>query len=72
MLGKIESGITEEDFEVALSYSKKYGLLSNDAIHVATMTQHGITNIATKHFLSTRKISPYWACGVVGQSPTLC
>ncbi|MCK4735317.1 MAG: PIN domain-containing protein [Methanophagales archaeon] len=39
--------VTEEDFEVALSYSKKYGLLSNDAIHVATMTQHGITNIAT-------------------------
>jgi len=47
MLGKIESGINEEDFEVALSYSKKYGLLSNDAIHVATMTQRGITNIAT-------------------------
>jgi predicted nucleic acid-binding protein len=23
--------VTEEDFEVALSYSKKYGLLSNDA-----------------------------------------
>jgi predicted nucleic acid-binding protein len=42
MLDKIESGITEEDFEVALNYSKKYGLLSNDAIHVATMTQHGI------------------------------
>ena len=47
--------VTEEDFEVALGYSKKYGLLSNDAIHVATMKQHGITNIATKHFLSTRK-----------------
>ena len=39
--------VTEGDFEVALNYSKKYGLLSNDAIHVATMTQHGITNIAT-------------------------
>ena len=27
--------------------NKKYGLLSNDAIHVATMKRQGITNIAT-------------------------
>ena len=39
--------VNEDDFEVALSYSKKYGLLSNDATHVATMKQRGITNIAT-------------------------
>ncbi|MBA7530502.1 hypothetical protein ES705_22710 [subsurface metagenome] len=39
--------VNEADFEVALSYSKKYGLLSNDAFHVATMKRHGITNIAT-------------------------
>jgi predicted nucleic acid-binding protein len=37
--------VNEADFEVALSYSKKYGLLSNDAFHIATMKRHGITNI---------------------------
>ena len=55
-----------------IEISKKYWLMATDAFHVATMKRYGITNIATKHFLSTRKISPYWACGVVGQSPTLC
>lgn len=39
--------IDREVFGVALKYSKKYGLLSNDAIHLATMEKHGITNIAT-------------------------
>ena len=34
-------------FGIALEYSKKYGLLSNDAVHLATMKRHGITNIAT-------------------------
>ena len=34
-------------FAVALEFMKKYRLMSNDAIHVATMKQHGITNIAT-------------------------
>lgn len=34
-------------FEIALSHSKNYGLLSNDAIHLATMKKHGITNVAT-------------------------
>jgi len=34
-------------FELALRYSKNYGLLSNDAIHLATMKRYGITNIAT-------------------------
>ena len=42
--------IVEIDIEVlefALGYSKKYGLLSNDAIHLATMEKYGLTNIAT-------------------------
>ncbi len=30
-----------------LECSKKYGLLSNDAVHLATVKRHGITNIAT-------------------------
>ena len=36
-----------EVFDTALDYSKEYCLLSNDAIHVATMKRYGITNIAT-------------------------
>jgi len=36
-----------EVFDAALGYSKEYCLLSNDAIHVATMKRYGITNIAT-------------------------
>ena len=38
-----------------VEYISGYFLLSNDALHVATMKRYGITNIATKHFLSTRK-----------------
>ena len=34
-------------FVVALESMKRYRLMSNDAIHVATMKGHGITNIAT-------------------------
>lgn len=34
---------TEKSYEVI----KEYALLTNDALHVATMKQHGITNIAT-------------------------
>jgi len=34
-------------FAVALEFMKRYRLMSNDAIHVATMKKHGITNIAT-------------------------
>ena len=32
-----------------------HSLLPNDALHVVTMQRYGITDIATKHFLSTRK-----------------
>ena len=39
--------IDREVYDIALEYSKKYGLLSNDAVHLATMKKHGITNIAT-------------------------
>jgi predicted nucleic acid-binding protein len=39
--------IDREIFDIALGYSKNYYLLSNDAIHVATMKNYGITNIAT-------------------------
>jgi len=31
----------------AVNFSKKYGLLSNDAFHVAVMKKHGVKNIAT-------------------------
>lgn len=34
-------------FKTALNYSKKYGLLSNDAMHLATMKKYEIANIAT-------------------------
>jgi len=34
-------------FVVVLESMKRYRLMSNDAIHVATMKQRGITNIAT-------------------------
>jgi len=34
-------------FGVALNFMKRYHLMSNDAIHVATMKRLGITNIAT-------------------------
>ena len=40
-------GIDYDVFGIALEYSGRYGLLSNDAIHLATMKKHGITSIAT-------------------------
>ncbi len=40
-------GIDYDVFGIALEYSERYGLLSNDAIHLATMKKHGITSIAT-------------------------
>ena len=39
--------IDRKIFGIALECSKEYGLLSNDAVHLATMKRHGITNIAT-------------------------
>ncbi|MEA3324853.1 MAG: PIN domain-containing protein [Euryarchaeota archaeon] len=39
--------INREVYGIALECSKKYGLLSNDAVHPVTMKKHGITNIAT-------------------------
>ena len=50
-IGAIENlkivGIDYDVFGIALEYSGHYGLLSNDAIHLATMKKHGITSIAT-------------------------
>jgi len=40
-------GVDRNIFDIALRYSKRYGLLSNDATHLATMKIYGITNIAT-------------------------
>jgi predicted nucleic acid-binding protein len=40
-------GIDESIFELALRYSKKYGLLSNDALHLATMKQEGLSTLAS-------------------------
>jgi len=40
-------GIDESVFEQALQYSKKYGLLSNDALHLATMKQEGVSTMAS-------------------------
>jgi predicted nucleic acid-binding protein len=40
-------GIDESTFELALRYSKKYALLSNDALHLATMKQEGVSTIAS-------------------------
>jgi hypothetical protein len=40
-------GIDEGIFEFALGYSKEYGLLSNDALHLATMKQEGVSTIAS-------------------------
>ena len=39
--------VSKEVFGSVLEYSKKYGLLSNDAIHLTTMKRHKIANIAT-------------------------
>jgi predicted nucleic acid-binding protein len=40
-------GIDESTFELALRYSKNYALLSNDALHLATMKQEGVSTIAS-------------------------
>jgi predicted nucleic acid-binding protein len=40
-------GIDESIFELALRYSKKYALLSNDALHLATMKQEGVSTMAS-------------------------
>ncbi|WP_394352341.1 PIN domain-containing protein [Thermococcus sp. 18S1] len=37
----------EDDIETIMTVSKKFGLLPNDAIIVATCLKHGITEIAT-------------------------
>lgn len=39
--------INRDVFDLALNYSTSYGLLSNDAIHLAVLKKSGITNIAT-------------------------
>ncbi len=39
--------MTKEVFGIALKYSKKYGSLSNDAMHFAIMKKHRIKNITT-------------------------
>lgn len=40
-------GIDESTFELALRYSKKYALLSNDALHLVTMKQEGVSTMAS-------------------------
>ena len=40
-------GIDESIFELGLRHSKKYGLLSNDALHLATMKQEGVSTLAS-------------------------
>lgn len=40
-------GIDERILELALGYSKEYGLLSNDAFHLATMKQEGVSTMAS-------------------------
>jgi len=39
--------VTPQIFNSARSYMRKYNLMSNDAIHVATCKSHGIKHIAT-------------------------
>lgn len=39
--------ISNKTFDDALKTSKKYGLLSNDAMHIEVMKTHGIKDIAT-------------------------
>lgn len=41
------AGIDEGTLELALGYSKMYGLLSNDALHLATMKQEGVNTMAS-------------------------
>jgi len=40
-------GIDRSIFDLALKISKKYGLLSNDALHLAIMKQEGVSTIAS-------------------------
>ncbi len=41
------AGIDEDTLELALGYSKMYGLLSNDAFHLGTMKQEGVITMAS-------------------------
>jgi len=41
------AGIDKQILMEAINFSNKYGLLSNDAFHVAVMKKHGVKNIAT-------------------------
>lgn len=40
-------GISKETFERSLSVMREWGLLGNDALHVACMEEHSIDTIAT-------------------------
>ncbi|MEN6610553.1 MAG: type II toxin-antitoxin system VapC family toxin [Methanoregulaceae archaeon] len=40
-------GISEKTFVRSLAIMKEYGLLSNDALHVACMEEHALSTIAT-------------------------
>ena len=40
-------GIDDSDFELALRYSKKFGLLSSDALHLAIMKREGVNTMAS-------------------------
>ncbi|HSD58546.1 MAG TPA: type II toxin-antitoxin system VapC family toxin [Methanotrichaceae archaeon] len=40
-------GVERDVLDLAMTYSKKYGLLSTDAIHTATMKQEGLSILAS-------------------------
>jgi predicted nucleic acid-binding protein len=40
-------GVGNDAFELALGYSRRYGLLSNDAVHLAIMKQEGVSTMAS-------------------------
>jgi len=40
-------GIDDSDFELALRYSRKFGLLSSDALHLAIMKREGVSTMAS-------------------------
>ncbi len=40
-------GVGSDAFDLALSYSRMYSLLSNDAVHLAVMKQEGVSNMAS-------------------------
>jgi predicted nucleic acid-binding protein len=50
-IGQIENlkivGLGENLMGLSLEFSRKYGLLSNDALHLATMKQDGIVTLAS-------------------------